>query len=113
MEIFIMGDFNVDILNFENQNAISIIEDLQAYVFSQMITDPTRHAKNSQSSLKDNIYTNSKCIAETGNITLNESDHDLVYIIRKKAKSDHVKLSFRGRSYQQYNKELFQELFQA
>ena len=51
----------------------------------------------------------SASIAESGNLTLNISDHDLVYIIRKKGKVEYRKLSFTGRSYRTYDRELFQE----
>ena len=40
---------------------------------------------------------------------MNVSDHDLVFIIRKKAKIEKIKLTFRGRSYRQYDREVFQE----
>ena len=40
---------------------------------------------------------------------MNVSDHDLVYIIRREAKSENIKLSFKGRSYRQYDRDLFQE----
>ena len=109
LEIFIMGDFNIDLSDPENQNAIALIEGLQNFGLFQKINTPTRHAKNSTSSLIDHIYTNSKTITESGNITLNISDHDLVYIVRKKARPANVKLAFKGRSYRNYDQELFQE----
>ena len=77
--------------------------------FSQKITTPTRQAKNNRASLIDHIYTNSQCISHHGNVTLNISDHDLVYIIRKKRKPDNVKMTFQGRSYRHYDREVFQE----
>ena len=109
LETFVMGDFNLDILDQQNQNASSLVVGLQDFGFSQKIVNSTRHSKNNPSSLIDHIYTDSKCITESGNITLNVSDHDLVYTIRKKSKSEKTKLSFKGRSYRYYEKDLFQE----
>ena len=109
LETFIMGDINVNLSDLQNLNAITLVENLQHYGFAQKITDSTRHAKNNRSSLIDHIYTNSDKIQEAGNITLNISDHDMIYVIRKKNKALNVKLSFKGRSYRQYDREQFQE----
>ena len=67
-----------------------------------------RHAKNRSSTLLDHIFTNSKDIRDQGNIALNLSDQDLVYVIRKKAKSVCTSTSFQGRSYWAYDRDTFQ-----
>ena len=108
-EIVALGNFNIDLTDPQSQNALYLVENLQHYGLLQTIEDPTRHGKNSHPSLIDHVYTNSKIILESGNITLNISDHDLIYIIRKKEKSHHSKLSFKGRSYRNYDREVFQE----
>ena len=103
-EMFLIGDFNIDLADLENVNASSLVENLQ-----QKIKNPTRHAKNKNSSLIHHIYTNSEHAHESGCITLNISDHDLVYVIWKKDKPTKVQLSFRGRSYRHYDREQFQD----
>ena len=108
-ETFLMGDFNIDIGDQLNQNALSLIENLLHLGLIQKIASPTRHSKNSPSSTIDHIYTDSKCIHESGNITLNISDHDLVYTIRKKEKPEKTKMTFYGRSYRNYDVNIFQE----
>ena len=83
LEIFIMGDFYIDLIEPLNQTASILLDVFQGLGFSQKNSDPTRHAKNNCSSLIDHIYTNSQCISDYGIVTMNVSDHDLVYIIRK------------------------------
>ena len=113
LEIYLMGDLNIDLNDEQNPNSTSLIENLLHFGLSQKIVDPTRHAKNNPSTLIDHIYTNSDSIREAGNITLNISDHDLVYVLRKKARLPNIKLAFKGRSYRHYNRELFQEKLAA
>ena len=107
-EIFVLGDFNIDISDPNSPNAISLIENFQHFGLSQKITKCTRHSRNNNSTLIDHMYTNSEYIRESGNVTLNISDHDLVYLVRKKNRPERVKLSFRGRSYRDYDRETFQ-----
>ena len=50
----------------------------------QIITEPTRIGMNS-STLRDDIYSNNTSyIKQSGVIRLGLSDHDLIYIVRKK-----------------------------
>ena len=108
LETFVMGDFNIDLSNLQDPNAISVVENLQNHGYLQKIVETTRHAKNNRPTLIDHIYTISEHVLEASNVSLNISDHDLVYVIRKKAKTEKVKLSFKGRSYRHYDKDLFQ-----
>ena len=105
-----MGDFNIDISDMENPNAVQLTENLLHLGLFQMITSPTRHSKNNFSTMIDHIYTDSKCIKEAGNVTLNVSDHDLIYIIRKKEKVVQTKATFIGLSYRNYDREIFQDI---
>ena len=109
IETFILGDFNVDLDDIHNPNAVTLVENFLQLGLSQKIVNPTRHAKNRKPSLIDHIYTDSKCIQDAGNVTLNISDHDLVYVIRKKGKTAKTKMSFVGRSYRNYDRETFQD----
>ena len=96
IETFVLGDFNVDINNPQNLNGISLIENFRHLGLSKKIEENSRHSRNSRSSLIDHIYTNSKFIQEAGNVTLNISDHDLIYVIKKKKKTINKKLTFFG-----------------
>ena len=55
------------------------------------------------------IFSNSHNVQYRGNITLNLSDHDLVYIVRKKSKCIRESTAFTGRSYRNYDRETFQQ----
>ena len=112
LETFVMGDFNIDLNDNQNPNSKILIESFQHYGLSQHIINPTRFSKNNPPSLIDHIYSNSKCIKEYGNITLNINDHDMVYIIRKKDKSPDSSTSFKGRSYRDYDTASFQDSLQ-
>ena len=109
VETFVMGDFNIDIKDPDTPNALLLSENLLHLGLMQKITSPTQHSKNNQSSLIDHIYTDSKSILESCNVTLNISDHDLIYIIRKKKKAPSTKTTFLGRSYRNYDRDAFQE----
>ena len=108
-EIFVMGDFNVDVGDIQDPDALSLLENLLHLGLTQRICNPTRHSKNNRSTTLDHIYTDSKLIKHVGNITLNISDHDLIYVIRKKEVTAKNNLSFTGRSYRNYEQEVFQE----
>ena len=61
------------------------------------------------SSIIDLILTNSSYVHETGVLELNISDHNAIFVDRKKQKQDKPKIKFKGRSYRNYNRHLFQE----
>ena len=56
----------------------------------------------------DLIYTDSEDIACSGILDLNISDHDLVYVSKKKESVKRKQMTFLGRSYRNYNKEILQ-----
>ena len=58
----------------------------------------------------DNIFTNSGEILEQKIYDWNVSDHLVIAVKRKRAKIKSSKVSFTGRSYKNYDKEIFQEL---
>ena len=93
-ELFVIGDFNIDLSDTQNPNSKTIIETFQHYGLCQHILNPTHFSKNSPPSLIDHIYSNSKYIKEHGNITLNISDHDLVYTVKKRNKLPNSSTSF-------------------
>ena len=109
LETYIMGNFIIDITDSQNENSKSLLENLQQFGFSQKINTPTRFGKNNRPSLIDHVYTNSEHISDASTVSLNISDHDLIYVVRKKDKMEKIKLSFRGRSYRNYNIEIFQD----
>ena len=106
-DIFIMGDFNIDVKKKSNQNAKDLIQLLNSYGMKQHIEGITRYGKTN--SCIDLIFTNSEYIKDAGILDLNFSDHQAVFITRKKEKNTKNKIEFIGRSYKNYDITQFQK----
>ena len=106
-EIYILGDFNMDMLDKKSQNIKDLIQNMKIFGGLPLINDYTR--KSSTSTCIDQIFTNSDVISSSGIVNLNISDHLAVYCTRKKIPIKHEKKSFSGRSYRNYIKEDFQD----
>ena len=106
-DIFLMGDYNIDFLNKNENDCKAIKEFVKQTGMKECISLPTRFS-NIRNSCLDQILTNSNFISHSGTSDLNISDHQLVYVIRKKTKYVYKKLSFKGRSYRNYDKQNFQ-----
>ena len=72
----------------------------------QLITETTRFAHNG--SIIDLIYTNSDCVMNAGTLNLHVSDHETIFVTRKKVKERYKVVESFGRSYTKYNKSEFQ-----
>ena len=107
IEIYIMGDFNIDMLDKKNASTKKLLDFIKPFGLYQLIKSPTRYSKD-KNSLLDNIFTNSDFISNSGVSDVNLSDHQLIIASRKKAKIVKKKCSFMGRSYRNYNKIAFQ-----
>ena len=106
-DIFMMGDFNINIDKASNKESKDLINLFNSFGLKQLIRETTRYgAKNS---CIDLIFTNSDYISKSGTLDLNFSDHQAVYVTRKKNKIINKKITFKGRSYKNYNKDLFQD----
>ena len=78
----------------------------------QLVDSPTRLAfRNGQalSTKIDLIFSNSDNIKATRVLDLNLSDHQVVMVTRKKAVVKKEKVEFKGRSYRNYDREVFQD----
>lgn len=106
-DIFVMGDMNIDYLK-ESSPARRSLKNLERLCgLTQIIKQPTRYS--TRSSLLDLIFTNSNYILKSGVIDLNLSDHECVFVIRKKEYNiKKTTTKFDGRSYKHYNVNLFQ-----
>ena len=58
---------------------------------------------NPEGKLKNQIVSNSNVVMECGVADINLSDHQLVYIQRKKQKMPTKRITFQGRSYKNFN----------
>ena len=99
------------ILIFLKKNNVKnkkFITTLKQFGLKQLIDEPTRYSIEKNSGI-DLIFTNSDIISKSGVANVNLSDHQMILLTRKKAKSIKQRCSFVGRSYRHYNKEIFQE----
>ena len=106
-DIFIMGDVNINISKVTNKDSKDLINVFNSFGLKQLIKDTTRYGR--RNSCIDLIFTTSDYISDSGTMDLNFSDHQAVYVSRKKRKIEKKKISFKGRSYKNYNKEIFQD----
>ena len=107
-EILFMGDFNINYQSKSNPDTKKLIAWHHRLGLTQIIKSKTRYSKNS-SSLIDLIFTNMDHIADSGTLNAHLSDHQPIYIIKKKLKDHRRKVSFSGRTYVGYNKELLSD----
>ena len=111
VEIFLMGDFNIDLKNKSSPEAKELLFVTGSNGLSQQIKGITRLNYRDGvpiGSCIDHIYTNSALIMEQQILDWNISDHLIVYVKRKKTRVHYSKVSFNGRSYRNFVKEDFQ-----
>ena len=106
-ELYILGDFNIDILEKKSQNAKDLFLNIKIFGGLPLIKDYTRKSNNS--TCIDQIFSNSDYISDSEIINLNTSDHLAVFCTRKKIPKRTPKKTFTGRSYRNYIKEDFQD----
>ena len=104
-EIYLLGDFNINYKATNNPETKKLKWFEQRSGLKQLITDITRFSKNN--SCIDLIFSNSLFISDQGTLDVNLSDHEMIYITRKHIKKVKTPSSFQGRSYTNYNEDLF------
>ena len=109
IELYIIGDINIDMLDKKNSYTKRVIELMKPFGLRQLVKTPTRFS-NDKNSLLDVIFTNSDFICNSGVGNVSLSDHQLILATRKKAKIKKRKCTFIGRSYRNYNKDVFQNI---
>ena len=107
-EVFLMGDFNINLLNYEsNQETADFLNNMQSNSLVHYITLPTRITPRSKT-LIDNIFfneTNEAAISR--NLITDISDHHAQFLITPKILgNDPNKVTLR-RSFKNFNNELF------
>ena len=114
-EVYILGDFNINLLISEEKKAVSTMikrykEFCSLHGLKQLIVNATRITKNS-SSLLDHILTNSQDrVSQSGIIQMSLSDHQIIYCTRKITRIVYNKhKTVKMRSLKNYNKEIFIE----
>ena len=108
--IYLCGDFNSDLLKYENVNNYRKFYDLlTSFGLFPMILLPTRVTKDS-ATIIDNIFTNNLVNSiKSGNIKSNFSDHYSQFISIKNQKIDLKTTTFYKRDYSTFSEKSFRD----
>ena len=110
-DVYIAGDFNIDLLKYESNTKYSDFYNLlSSYGFLPLILQPTRITNTSQS-LIDNIYTN--CFdkeSQSGNILIEMADHLTQFVsVSSNNFSQQDKTDYFKRDYKNWDENLFMD----
>ena len=110
--MFLLGDFNIDLKDRASPMCRELDSTTAFWGLKALIKEDTRLGQSNgvlRGSCIDNIFTNSEVIIDSGVLNWNFSDHLVVVAKRKRVRSKHEKVAFKGRSYRNYAKEDLQE----
>ena len=108
-EVFIMGDLNVNYKCKSSKDFKKLNFFVKANGLSQEIMTSTRNSDKTKS-LLDIVFTNSRYISKAGTLEHFVSDHQPVFVVKKKKTDHRPKVEFTGRSYRNYEKAKFETL---
>ncbi len=110
--VFILGDFNINLLNYDSHSATNdFVSLLLSHHYLPYITHPTRVSDHS-STIIDNIFSNI-CDLDTksGNILTQIADHFPQFLTVKKVVSSNKTMSYYHHDYSKFDQERFLEDF--
>ena len=108
VNLFLVGDFNINYRNKRSPNYKKFNFFVQSNGLSQHINTTTRNNDKTRS-LLDLAITNSKYISRAGTLEHFVSDHQPIYIIHKKGKDLRSTEEFKGRSYRNFDRDVFRK----
>ena len=106
IDLFLLGDFNVDYKNMSSPNYKKLSFFAQSNSLSQHIKTTTRNTDKTKSII-DLALSNSKFVSKAGTLNHFISDHQPIYVIHKKVRDMRKSVQFIGRSYRDFDKEVF------
>ena len=106
-DIFVMGDFNIDVKKKSDANVKNLIQTMNSFGLKNFVDGITRYGRTN--SCIDLIFSNSEYISNSGQLNLNFSDHQAVFITKKKIRYEKSKIEFKGRSYKNYSADYLQD----
>ena len=104
-EVFILGDFNVDISKRNNLSSL-ITEFCKSRDLKQHVSSPTRISEYSSTTI-DLAISNSTHAKDCTVIDIGISDHSLVFVRREKTHVDRKPKTITTRSFKNFNQEAF------
>ena len=110
-EVYIFGDFNVDLLKIDEiKNYLEFYNLLNCYGLLPFIIQPSRVVERQNPSLIDNIFSNNlQDLVSGGNIYLTLSEHFSQFASINRGKIDFKKFDMYGRDYSKFNSDLFRD----
>ena len=105
--IYIMGDFNCNILNNETRNSKALLDFCRSFNFAQLITSPTRTTDVSKSLLGIILASNLKKVLKAKVLRSSINDHDLVFVVLLLKKARPKATYITTRSIKNYNPDAF------
>ena len=105
-DVFILGDFNVNAL-LNNPDKAKLYELMDLFNLKQLVHEVT--TTSGTNTCIDLIFTNCDEIISSGPLNIHISDHLPVHVLRRHVHVKHGYRNFKGRSYKNYNKELYLE----
>ena len=106
VEVFVMGDMNVNYQNKLSKDFKKLNFFIKSNGLTQEIMNSTRNSDKTNS-LLDLVLTNSRYISKAGSLDHFISDHQPIFVVKKKKRDHRPKVEFKGRSYRNYDKALF------
>ena len=104
-EVVVVGDLNLDCSNSRYESCKKIDNFCNEFGLKNYIDIPTRTTANS-STILDVILTNIRNVNSWGVLNYNISDHNPVFLIKKRTKDIKNNEWIEGRSYKYYDREL-------
>ena len=111
-KVTILGDFNINYSKSSTPEFKALKEFERKSYLKQYIKNPTRVTNTVQSTI-DLVFSNMAMIAESRVMKTMIADHFPIYIVKKKDRNDKSFTHSYGRSYKNYNTEVFQDLIRS
>ena len=99
-DVFLMGDFNINYFDKQSADYKCLHRFEMLTNLKQYIQKPTR-----KNHCIDLAYSNCDFVTNSGVLNILLSDHELIFVTRKKKKIQYNRVHFSGRSYRDYVKE--------
>ena len=107
-EIVFLGDFNINFKARASPEKKNLVAWQNKYGLKQLVKSETRCTRSSKTTI-DLIFTNMEHCQLAGVIDLHMSDHQPVFVMKKKERDRRGKNDFKGRTYINYNKDLLSD----